>query len=348
MKTIKTGLASYGMSGQVFHAPFISVHPQFELTAITERSKNLAKERYPHVKIVRSFDELLAMDELELVVVNTPDPTHYEYAKKALEAGKHVVVEKPFTETVAQGEVLIALADQKGLMLCVYQNRRWDADFLTVKEILKNKRMGRLVEFESTFARFRNYIQPNNWKEQAGGMTYNLGSHLIDQALQLFGVPEAVFADIAVLRTDGVVDDYFVIHLLRPANDPEVRITLKASYLMCEPEPRFTLHGTEGSYIKYGVDKQEELLKKGCMPDMVDWGIETEDEWGWLHTCSEGQSLRKKYPSQRGNYIGFYEAVYQHLRHRTPIETEARNVLPVIRIIEAVKKSSQQNCAVKI
>lgn len=248
MNKIKTGLASYGMSGQVFHAPFISTHPQFELTAIAERSKDLAKERYPQAKIVRGFDELLAIDELELVVVNTPDPTHYEYTRKALEAGKHVVVEKPFTETVEEGKELIALAEQRGLMLCVYQNRRWDADFLTVKDILGKEKIGRVVEFESTFARFRNYIQPNNWKEQAGGMTYNLGSHLIDQSLQLFGMPEAVFADIAILRTNGVVDDYFVIHLLRPEKNPEVRITLKASYLMCEPEPRFVLHGTEGSY----------------------------------------------------------------------------------------------------
>ena len=348
MERIKTGLASYGMSGQVFHAPFISIHPQFELTAITERSKNLAKERYPQVKIVRSFDELLAIDELELVVVNTPDPTHYEYTRKALKSGKHVVVEKPFTETVEQGEELIALARQKGLMLCVYQNRRWDADFLTVREVLESGKIGRLVEFESTFARFRNYIQPNNWKEQAGGMTYNLGSHLIDQSLQLFGIPEAVFADIAIMRTGGVVDDYFVIHLLRPEKTPDVRITLKAGYLMCEPEPRFVLHGTDGSYVKYGVDKQEDLLKQGVIPNTPDWGIETEEEWGWLHTYYNGKSERKKYPSQRGHYIGFYEAVYQHLRHQIPIETDAGNVIPVIRIIEAARESSRTGSVVKI
>jgi len=348
MNKIKTGLASYGMSGQVFHAPFISTHPQFELSAIAERSKDLAKERYPQAKIVRGFDELLAIEELELIVVNTPDPTHYEYTRKALEAGKHVVVEKPFTETVEEGKELIALAEQRGLMLCVYQNRRWDADFLTVKDILGKEKIGRVVEFESTFARFRNYIQPNNWKEQAGGMTYNLGSHLIDQSLQLFGMPEAVFADIAILRTNGVVDDYFVIHLLRPEKNPEVRITLKASYLMCEPEPRFVLHGTEGSYVKYGVDKQEDLLKQGVIPHTPDWGVETEEEWGWLHTYHDGKSERKKFPSQRGHYIGFYEAVYQHLRHNVPIETDARSVLPVIRIIEVAKESSRTGNIVKI
>ena len=159
MNKIKTGLAAYGMSGQVFHAPFISTNPHFELTAITERSKNLAHERYPQARIVRSFDELLKVDGLELVVVNTPDSSHYEYARRALEAGKHVIVEKPFTQTVEEANELVALAAGKGLTLSVYQNRRWDSDFLTVKEILAKNLLGRLVEFESTFPRFRNFIK---------------------------------------------------------------------------------------------------------------------------------------------------------------------------------------------
>lgn len=258
MNKIKTGLAAYGMSGQVFHAPFISTNPHFELTAITERSKNLARERYPQARIVRSFDELLEVDGLELVVVNTPDSSHYEYARRALEAGKHVIVEKPFTQTVEEANELVALAAGKGLTLSVYQNRRWDSDFLTVKEILAKNLIGRLVEFESTFPRFRNFIKQGTWKETGeagGGMTYNLGAHVIDQAVQLFGMPQAIFADIATLRDNGVVDDYFIIHLLKPSKAPDVRITLKASYLMCEREPRFILHGTEGSFVKYGLDR---------------------------------------------------------------------------------------------
>ncbi|MDR0844356.1 MAG: Gfo/Idh/MocA family oxidoreductase [Tannerella sp.] len=348
MEKIKTGLAAYGMSGQVFHAPFIALHPQFELAAITERSKNLSKERYPQARIVRSFDELIAQDDLELIVVNTPDSTHYEYARRALEAGKHVVVEKPFTNTTAEGEELIALAGKKGLMLSVYQNRRWDADFLTVKELLKSGIVGRPVEFESTFARYRNYIQPDTWKEQEGGMTYNLGSHLIDQSIQLFGMPEAVFADIAVMRTGGMVDDYFVIHLLRPAKAPDIRITLKAGYLMCEPEPRFVLHGTEGSYVKYGVDKQEALLKSGFKPDTPDWGVETEEEWGRLTLWKDGRAVRTKYPSQRGHYVGFYESVYQHLRHQAPLDTDAREVVHGIRVIEAAVESAHSRKIVNL
>ena len=338
---IKTGIASFGMSGQVFHAPFISTHPQFELTAITERSKNLSKERYPDAHIVRSLDELLAISEIELVIINTPDATHYEYTKKALEAGKNVIVEKPFVKTTEEGKVLIALAKEKGLMLGVYQNRRWDADFLTVKEIIDSNKIGRVVEFESTFARYRNYIQAGNWKEQDGGMAYNLGSHLIDQCVCLFGIPEAVFADIAILRDGGIVDDYFKICLLRCAKAPEVRITLKASYLMREPEPRFVVHGTEGSYVKYGVDKQEELLKSGAIPVSPGWGVETEDEWGILNTETDGRTFYGKYPSQRGNYADFYESVYQHLRNRVPLPTDAAGVLPVIKLIEAAGESSR-------
>lgn len=348
MEKIKTGLAAYGMSGQVFHAPFISTHPHFELTAITERNKTLSRNRYPEAIITRSIEELIDMKDIELVVINTPDDTHYAYARKALLAGKHVIVEKPFTNTTEEGKELIALAEEKKRMLSVYQNRRWDADFLTLQEILGKNLLGRPVEYKSTFARFRNYIQEGNWKEEKGGMTYNLGSHLIDQAVYLFGMPEAVFADIAILRDSGKVDDYFTIHLLRPSKNPDIRVTLKASYLMCEAEPRFILHGTNGSYIKYGVDKQEVLLKKGASPNQKHWGEETEEEWGMLHTENSGTYLREKYPSIPGNYGLFYENIYRHLRLGQPLQTDARNILDVIRIIEAAKESNQTQSIVKL
>lgn len=351
MNTIKTGLAAYGMSGQIFHAPFISTNPGFELTAITERSKELSKERYPSAHIVRSFDELLAISELELIVVNTPDCTHYEYARKALEAGKHVIVEKPFTTTIEEGEELVALARSKGLALSVYQNRRWDSDFLTVQKILKEQQLGRLVEFESTFPRYRNFIKPGTWKEtgeMGGGLTYNLGAHLIDQAVQLLGVPEAIFADISILRTGGMVDDYFILHLLRPSKAPDVKITLKSSYLMCEAEPRFVLHGTEGSFVKYGLDRQEEDLNAGLMPTSAHWGEEDEQIWGLLHTEKKGKSFRGKVPSVPGKYASFYENIYRHLRHSESLLTEASGVLPVIRLIEAAWESSRTQKIVRI
>lgn len=351
MDKIRTGLAAFGMSGQVFHAPFISTDPHFELTAVVERSKNLSQARYPQARIVRSFDELIAMDELDLVVVNTPDSTHYEYARRALEAGKHVVVEKPFTATVEEAEELVALAATKHLALSVYQNRRWDCDFLTVKELLTKGVLGRLVEFESNFPRYRNFIKPNTWKEtgeSGGGLTYNLGAHVIDQAVQLFGMPEALFADIATLRTGGKVDDYFIIHLLRPAKSPEVKITLKASYLMCENEPRFVLHGTEGSFVKYGLDPQEAALNQGALPTALHWGEEDKAQWGVLHTETDGKTVREPYPSLPGDYAAFYDNLYRHIRLGEPLLTDARGVIGVIRLIEAAWESSRTRRVVSI
>lgn len=351
MEIIKVGLAAYGMSGQVFHAPFISTNSHFELCKIVERSKELSKERYPDATIVRSFEELIKDPAIELIVVNTPDSTHYEYTRLALEAGKHVIVEKPFTSTTEEGEELIALAAEKGLMLSVYQNRRWDADFRTVQEIIAKGLLGRLVEYESTFARYRNFIKPNTWKEtgeSGGGLTYNLGSHLIDQAIRLFGMPEAVFADIATMRTHGKVDDYFMIRFLRPSLAPDVRVTLKASYLMREAEPRFVLHGTLGSFVKHGVDKQEAALLRGDMPDQPHWGEETEEEWGLIHTEIDGEEICRKYPGISGNYGGFYQNIYEHLRLGEALQTGARDILNVIRVIEAAYQSQRKGKVISL
>lgn len=351
MEIIKVGLAAYGMSGQVFHAPFISTNPHFKLCKIVERSKELSKERYPNATIVRSFEELIKDPAIELIVVNTPDSTHYEYARLALEAGKHVIVEKPFTSTTEEGEELIALAAEKGLMLSVYQNRRWDADFRTVQEIISKGLLGRLVEYESTFARYRNFIKPNTWKEtgeSGGGLTYNLGSHLIDQAIRLFGMPEAVFADIATMRTHGKVDDYFMIRFLRPSLAPDVKVTLKASYLMREAEPRFVLHGTLGSFVKHGVDKQEAALLRGEMPDQPHWGEETEEEWGLIHTEIDGEEICRKYPGISGNYGGFYQNIFEHLRLGEALQTGARDILNVIRVIEAAYQSQRKGKVISL
>lgn len=351
MEIIKTGLAAFGMSGQVFHAPFIQSNPHFELTKIVERNKELSRERYPQATIVRSFKDLLKDKEIELVVINTPDDTHYEYAKMALKARKHVIVEKPFTKTSKEGRKLIKLAEKKGRMLSVYQNRRWDSDFLTVKSVIDKKLVGRIVEFESTFARYRNFIKPDTWKETGklgGGLTYNLGSHLIDQAIQLFGKPQAVYAEIDTLRSNGKVDDYFLIRLLRPTFFPSIKITLKASYLMCEPEPRFVLHGTEGSYIKHGTDNQEAALLAGENPEQDGWGSETEDQWGILRTQSEENCFYGKYPSIPGNYQLFYENIYEHLRLRKRLETDAREILPVIKVIEAAFRSQREGKLITI
>ncbi|MDQ6609988.1 MAG: Gfo/Idh/MocA family oxidoreductase, partial [Bacteroidota bacterium] len=271
MQSINTALLSYGMSGQLFHAPFLHLLPGFSFYAVWERSKNMAEEKYPAVKTYRLLDELLADNAVELVIVNTPNYSHYEYAKKALNAGKHVIVEKPFTATVEEGEELVELAKEKGKMLSVYQNRRYDSDYKTIKKIVEEDCLGEIVEAEAHFDRYKLELSPKAHKEKWGpgtGALYDLGSHIIDQALQLFGWPQAVFADIRTIRPQSQVDDYFEILLYYPT----LRVRLHSSYLVREPLPAYSLHGTKGSFIKAKTNVQEEALDNGVMPGGEDWG----------------------------------------------------------------------------
>ena len=347
MKTIRTGIASFGMSGWVFHAPLLHVHQGFDIACILERSSNRSTERYPYVQIVRSYDEMLTDPEIELVVVNTPDHLHYEMCLQALEAGKHVVVEKPFTQTSQQADILVGKAREKGLVLSVFQNRRWDSDFLTIRKIIDEKMLGRLVEYEAHFDRFRNYIQENTWKELADmgtGTIYNLGPHLIDQALVLFGLPVSVTADIRRQRSGSQVDDAFTLWL----NYPEVKVTLKAGYLVRLPGPRYLLHGTEGSFLKAGMDLQEEHLKAGILPGSPGWGEEAEEDWGTLDTNINGLHFQGKLESVAGNYLAYYDSVYRSLTEGVVPDVTAQQGRDVIRIIEASLESSRKQKAVSL
>jgi len=340
MQPIKTGIASYGMSGLVFHAPLLHVNPGFEMTKIVERSYKGSKERYPDVHVVRSFEDLIKDDQLELIIVNTPDATHFEYCKSALEAGKHVVVEKPFTMTSVEAEKLISLSKKRNRLLSVFQNRRWDGDYLTVKNIIKNQLLGRLVSFESHFDRYRNFIQPNTWKEEpnAGAeIVYNLGAHMIDQAYDLFGMPISISADIGIQRSDGKVDDFYNIIL----RYDKIQVNLKSSYLVREEGPRYILHGTDGSFLKWGIDQQEEDLKAGKYPDEPDWGAEPRKLWGKLNTEISGLHFTGRIETIPGNYQTYYNSIYQAIRHGAELIVKPEQSLDVMRIIEAAIKSNK-------
>ena len=337
---IITGIASFGMSGKVFHAPLLNNHKGFHLKTIVERSKNAASALYTDVEIVRAFDTILQDDEIELVIINTPDPTHYELALAAIQAGKHVIVEKPFTQTLEQANALIEAAKQKGVMLSVFQNRRWDGDFLTVQRVIKNNLLGKLVEFESHFDRFRNFIQPETWKEKAeagAGMVYNLGSHLIDQALVLFGMPDAVNAEIRILRPGGEVDDCFDIRL--SYND--VKVTLKASILVRETGPKYFLHGINGSFLKSGLDVQENAMKAGEIPGTPGWGTEPEKNWGVLNTDIGNLHFTGKIETVPGNYLAYYDNIYDHIVEGKPLAVKPEQAADTIKIIEAAFKSNE-------
>ena len=341
MKPINTALCSFGMSGWVFHAPFININPGFNLYAVWERTKNLAQEKYPGIKTYRKLEDMLADDSVELVIVNTPNATHYDYTKKALEAGKHVVVEKPFTITVEEGNELIAIAKKQNKKLSVYQNRRYDSDYKTIKKVISQNVLGDLVEVEMHFDRFKEVISPKLHKEIPGpgtGSLYDLGAHLIDQALQLFGMTEKIFADIQCVRPVSQVDDYFELLLYYG----KLRVRLKSSYTVREALPGYIFHGLKGSFIKPKTDVQEALLQAGETPGKSDWGTEPDSEMGLLHTEKEGKEVREYIRSEQGNYNEYYDGIYESVRNNTPLPVTAQEGVNVIKIIETAYKSNEE------
>lgn len=347
IQPIRTALCSFGMSGWVFHAPFIAINPGFELYAVWERTKNLAAEKYPWVKTVRTLEEILEDDSIELVVINTPNATHYEYTKKALLAGKHVIAEKPFTITVAEGEELIALAKQCNKIITVYQNRRFDSDYRTVKKIVDEKWLGQMVEAEIHYDRYKEEPGPKLHKETPGpgtGLLYDLGSHLLDQAIQFFGMPESIFADIAIMRKSSKVDDYMELLLYYPG----LRVRVKSSYMVREALPSYVFHGTKGSFIKARTDVQEVMLQASISPGGPDWGVEPDSEKGLLHTEKDGKIIREYVPSLKGNYGDYYDILYKAIREGGPVPVTAEEGLNIIRIIEAAYESNREKKLVAV
>jgi len=344
---VRTALCSFGMSGWVFHAPFIAINPGFELYAVWERTKNLSQTKYPGVKIVRSLEEMLSDPSIELVVVNTPNATHYEYTKKVLQAGKHVIVEKPFTITVAEGEELIQLAKERNRIITVYQNRRFDSDYRTVKKIVDEGWLGQIVEAEIHYDRYKEEIGPKLHKETPGpgtGLLYDLGSHLLDQAIQFFGMPESVFADIAIMRKVSKVDDYMELLLFYPG----LRVRVKSSYVVREALPSYVFHGTKGSFIKARTDVQEVMLQASVVPGGPEWGVEPGSEKGLLHTEKDGKIIREYIPSLKGNYGDYYDQLYKAIRENAPVPVTAEQGLNIIRIIEAAYESNRDKKVVAV
>lgn len=340
---IKTALLSYGMSGDVFHAPLISAMAEFDLSAIVQRNSASAKERYPDVRIAKTVQDAITDDAIELVVVNTPNETHYEFASAALEAGKHVVVEKPFTVDPEEGQKLIELAKRRNRILSVFQNRRWDGDFLTVQKIIRDGAVGKVVEFEAHYDRFRNYIEANTWKEEkrpGTGILYNLGSHMIDQVLVLFGMPQYIDARVGVQRPGGSVDDFYDIRMEYPGH----LAIVKSSYLVKAELPRYIVHGTQGSFVKTGLDPQEQDLKEKKNPGSAGWGQEPSMYWGKLDTTT-GTKAVETIP---GDYCAFYKNVYQAIREGNELSVKAEQALNVIRLISLCYESAKQRRAIAV
>ena len=348
MRELQVGLIGYGMAGRVFHAPVITAIPSLKLTQVVQRHGTEARARYPWVEIVPTVEALLANPALDLVVVATPSASHFELARAALQAGKHVVVDKPFTLTANEAQQLLELGQRQQRIISAFQNRRWDGDFLTVQQILRQGCLGRLVEYESHFDRFRNTFSAERaWREQAGpgsGILFDLGSHLLDQAHVLFGLPQRLTADIRSQRDPNQADDAFELIL----HYDGLKVTLKAGLLVREPGPRFALHGTEGSFVKYGLDPQEQALKQGRSPQEPGWGTESERAWGTLNTQIGGLHVRGQVETLPGSYCAYYENVYQAITGQAELMVTPEQARTTIRLIELARQSHAEHRSVAV
>ncbi len=332
---INTGLLAYGMSGKVFHAPFVSTHPGFNLKGIVERNQKLAQKDYPEIISYNSVEELLNDKLIDLVIINTPNNTHYKYAKQALNAGKHILVEKPFTATTQQAKELFSLAKSVGKKALVYQNRRYDSGFNAVKKVIESGKLGKLVEVHFRYDRYRNEISPKAFKEElveATGLQYDLGPHLLDQAIALFGKPEKFNKILSKNRANTKVDDYFAIQLTYPN---ELTVFLTASMLVADIPAAFVVNGMMGSFSKNHADVQEGQLLKGMKPTAEGYGVEDPADAGKLTLVTkDGGRSTAFISSEKGNYPGIFEAVYQSIANEKPYPITEADVLTQLEILE--------------
>ena len=342
---IRVGLIGFGLSGQTFHAPMIAAVTGLELACVVERSGDLARQKYPQTRVVRSVDELLADEGIKLCVVATPNESHFHIARQCLNASRAVLIDKPFTVTSEEARLLIHLAEKRGVLLTVYQSRRLDGDFKTVKKILQAGSLGRIVMFESHFDRYRPTLK-NAWRERQGpgaGMLYDLGPHLIDQAMQLFGKPESITADIRCEREGGLVDDAFDLRL----DYTGMRAILRSTMMACAHATRFVIHGTAGSFLKTALDPQEEPLRRGIAPGGPGWGEDPEAHWGTLYLATDPAPGGRKIKTEPGDYREFYVNVRDTMLGNAELAVKPEQALDVIRAIELAFESSAELCTVE-
>ncbi|GAB3258702.1 oxidoreductase [Chitinimonas naiadis] len=331
-KILQVGLVGYGYAGRTFHAPLIHGTPGCELTLIASSQPDLVQTGYPGLPVAPNPAALLARPDIDLVVLATPNDSHYPLALAALQAGKHVVVDKPFTLTAAEAQSLLDAAQQHQRLLSVFHNRRWDADFLLLQQLLEAGALGRISQFESRFDRFRPQVR-QRWREAdmpGAGIWFDLGPHLIDQALCLFGRPDAISADIRIRRDDGqsADDALAVLHY------PDMRVILAASCLVAGGAPRFLLHGTRGSLAIHGLDAQEEQLKQGLRPGQPGWAKDPRQAVWYRETEQASLSLPD------GAYTRYYAGVRDAILGHGPNPVPPEQALQVMQLIEAGLASS--------
>jgi scyllo-inositol 2-dehydrogenase (NADP+) len=340
-KKIRVGIAGYGKAAKYFHIPFLRVMQEFEIVSILQRRSDEAKNDFPGIVIARSIDELVNNKDVDLVVITSSNDTHFEFAVKAMRAGKHVVVDKPFTNTLEEATELIRIAKETGMVLSVYQNRRYASDFITMRKLLSEKLLGDVHEFNATYDRFRPDPIEGAWREEpkpGSGVLYDLGPHLLDQALTLFGHPKFITADIRKQRPHARVDDFFNIWL----DYGFLKVILHSGMLVREQGPRYMIQGTKGSFLKSGEDPQEVRLKAGDLPQGDDWGREPSSSDGILHTEINGDVVRRTVPTEPGNFGYYYRNIYNTLVNNAPLLERPEDGYNTIKLINLAFESSEQ------
>ncbi|MFV3128582.1 oxidoreductase [Niveispirillum sp. KHB5.9] len=340
MSVVRTALIGFGYAGQTFHAPLIAATPGLELAAIVSGNPDKVRGSWLSVPVVADVAAILADPSIDLLVIATPNDTHADLTRRALAAGKNVAVDKPFTVNLDEARELAALARQSGRVLSVFHNRRWDADFLTLSDLIKRGDLGRVTQFESHFDRFRP-VPRDRWRERAGvpgaGLWHDLGPHIIDQALCLFGRPAGIFADIGTQRPGGGAPDYF--HVLLSYADG-LRVILHGSMLIPDSGLRFAVHGDGGSFIKRGLDSQEDMLKAGNRPGCDGWGADPSP--GLLTRIIDGTPQAETVPGTAGDYRRYYGAVQAAIAGTGDNPVTADEAVTVMELIEAGYKSAIQ------
>ena len=341
MHNVQVGLIGYGFSASTFHVPLLSTISGFRITAVSSSRPELVEKDLPAAVVESDPSSLIQRKDVDLIIITAPNEAHFPLAKEALEAGKHVVVEKPFVLTYAQGKELIDLATRKGVILSVYHNRRWDNDFLTLQGIIESGKLGRIFTYEAHFDRYRREVR-DRWRERGipgAGLLYDLGAHLIDQALVLFGLPLSVTADILSQREGAQADDYFHITL----KYDRLRVILHSGMLVMEPGPHFLVHGDKGSFSKYGLDSQEETLKGGGKPGSPFYGEDPEENFGMLvYENNNGVTVRKSIRTIPGRYQDYYQGIYQSIGSGVPAPVSAEEAVNVIAVIECALLSNKE------
>jgi scyllo-inositol 2-dehydrogenase (NADP+) len=339
---IEVGLVGFGLAGRAFHAPVIRAVPGLHLAAIVQRSGSDAAAKYPDVQILKGLDELLSVPEIRLIVIATPNDTHYPFARQCLEAGREVVVDKPFTTTLEEAVSLVRCAKGANRLLTVYHNRRYDGDFQAIRQLVEAGTLGRIVRFQTTYDRFRPRLKPGAWRETSrpgSGILFDIAPHLIDHALLLFGLPEAVTADVRTERENAAADDAFDITLHYSKG---MRAVLCSSILAAAPRPRFVLLGTQGSFVKQTFDPQEMNLRRGYIPADKPWGYEPEQDWGILTVPVDDASEQRRIPAATCDYRDYYSNLRDAILGRAALAVTPEYALDVMRLLELARESSQK------